>query len=109
MWHSLKELIPKAAGKYQLQPALKALEVFKMYRQVAPTLLPSLWTEQTFTQSYKDAVFTLGVKNSMWAQELTMKKHLIQDYINKECGENTVTKIKVILIEENVEKPFEAC
>lgn len=99
MWHSLKDLIPKTAGKYHLKDTFKALEIFQAYRKVASSLLPKDWEENTFPQSYKDAVFTIGVKNSIWSQELTMQKHLIQEYINQQYGKNTVKKIKVILIE----------
>lgn len=99
MWHSFKDLIPKTAGKYQLQGTLKAFEVFQAFRQAAEQFLLKGWEEEAIPQHYKEAILTIGVKNSMWAQELAMKKHLILEYIKTTLGQNTVKSIKVVLIE----------
>ena len=53
------------------------------YRTIAPTLLPAGALENTFPKSYQDGVLTIGVYESLWAQQVQMKKHTLLQLINQ--------------------------
>ena len=64
------------------------------------TLFPKATEEQTFPKSYENNILTIGVYNSMSAQQITMKKHLLMESINKKFGPNTVKKISISMCEQ---------
>lgn len=97
MWDSLQNLLPKIAVKYHFKKALEAIDVCREYRSLAPRLLRGDPLNNTTAKSYKDRVLILTVKNSIWAQELQMHSHLIQNAINQKLGEKTVEKIKILV------------
>ena len=97
MWDSLQNLLPVVAARYHFKKALDAIEICREYRSLAPRLLPGESLKNTTARSYKDRTLTLAVQSSAWAQELQMRKHLIQEAINQKFGEDTVRKIRIVM------------
>lgn len=99
MWKSLQDLLPKAAGKYNAAPILKAVEVCQEYRKLAEELLPGGALANTFPKSYKDHTLTIGALSSGWASKVQMNKHRIHQSLEKRFGDHTVKNIKIEIAE----------
>ena len=97
MWDSLQNLLPRVAGKYHFKKALDAIEICREYRSLAPRFLPGESLKNAVPQSYRDHTLTVAVKNSSWAQEVQMRKHLFLDALNQKFGENAVKNIKILV------------
>jgi hypothetical protein len=95
MWNELKNLIPGAAGKYNMTRTLKAIEICREYRRLAPRVLPGESLLNTNAKSYKDSVLTLVATSPGWAEMIQRSKHIIQREINNKYGENTVKNIRI--------------
>lgn len=101
MFHSLQNLLPTAAVEYGFSRQMKAIQICQEYRNLASTLLPKEALDHSFPSSYKEQILKIAVHNSLWAEQIMMKKHLIIEAINKKFGPNTVKNIVVTLQEGN--------
>ena len=97
MWDSLQNLIPKIAGKYKIARALKAIEICREYRRIAPRLLPEESLLHTDAKSYENRTLTLTAVNPAWAEQIQRNKHRITEAINQKYGEEIVKNIKIRL------------
>jgi predicted nucleic acid-binding Zn ribbon protein len=97
MWDSLQNIIPKVANKYKFAKALKAIEICREYRNLAPRFLPAESSIHTDAKSYKDRTLTLTAVNSAWAEQIQRNKHRITEAINRKFGEETIKKINIQL------------
>lgn len=97
MWNSLQTLLPKAAGKYNFALSLKAIEICQEYRKLAVKLLPSEVLEYTFPKYYENQVLTVGVLNSVWAEQLQIKKHILLEEMNKKY--HCIIKLRIVMSE----------
>ena len=95
MWSSLQELLPRAAGKYKMAKTLKAIEVCREYRRIAPQVLPADSLENAVPISFKDGTLIIGVNNSSWAQHLHMRTNAIKKSLKEHFGTDVVKKIKI--------------
>jgi len=104
MWNSLKDILPGIAGKYQIKRTLDAIDVCREYRRLAPRILPKDSLANSFPKSYKDNTLTIAVGNPAWAQEIHMRRHLLQDEINRKYGENTVKNVRIMITDEPIDR-----
>lgn len=95
MWDSFQNLLPTAAGKYNFQGTLKAIQICQEYRSLSAKLLPKESLDNTYPKSYADQTLVIAALNSVWAGQIQMKKHLIQKALNEKFGPGTVTKLKI--------------
>ncbi len=94
-WDAIQKLIPKVAGKYSFQRTLKSIEVCQEYRTLAPKILKPEALKNTFPKSYEKNTLTIGVLNSVWAQQIQMNQHRIQKGINDKYGPAAVANIRI--------------
>jgi hypothetical protein len=93
MWNSLQSLLPRAANKYNMTKTLKAIDICREYRRLAPRLLPGEPLIYTNALSYDKRTLIITAVNSAWAEQLQRNKHRIAEEINVKYGEETVNKI----------------
>ena len=99
MFDPFQNQLKKVTAKYNLARTFKAIEICQEYRNLAPEIIREDALKNSFPKSYKDNTLTIGVMNSVWAQEVVMKKHLIQEAINKKFGEKTILKLRIEMCE----------
>jgi hypothetical protein len=95
MWDTLQNLIPYVAGKYNMTNTLKAIEICREYRRLAPRVLPGESLLNTAPKSYKDKTLTIVATSSGWAEQIQRNSHIIKREINEKYGENTVKRIRI--------------
>jgi hypothetical protein len=100
MFDKLQNLVPAAAVKYGFSRQFRAIQICQEYRNLAPKLLPKGALEHSSPQSYKDSVLTIAVYNSLWAEQITMKKHLFLEALNQKFGPHTIKNIRVKICDE---------
>lgn len=96
MWNSLQNLLPKAAGSYNMTTTLKAINICREFRSLAKKHLPPNAETET-TPSYKEdtATLTIGVKTPAWAQELNIKRHLILAELHQKFDPRAIKEIRI--------------
>jgi|WetSurMetagenome_2_1015567.scaffolds.fasta_scaffold20612_2 hypothetical protein len=95
MWNSIQNLIPKIAGKYKISRTLKAIEICREYRRIAPHLLPGESLLFTDAKSYETGTLTLTAANSAWADQIHRNKHKITEAMNARFGEGIIKKVNI--------------
>lgn len=95
MWTPLQKLIPQTAGKYSFATSLKAIEVCQAYRAVAPTILPKDILQNASPKSYQNGTLTIAVHDSLWAQQIQMKKHTLIQLINNKFQQTAENQQKM--------------
>lgn len=90
----LKDLLPKAASKYQLQGELKAAMVVNR----ASTIIKDIFSEGVSShirvKRFKEGVLWIAVSNSSVAQEVHFKSFVLQKELNESLRERLVIKIR---------------
>ena len=103
----IKNLMPKAIQKYGIQVECKASHICHLYLKIAPEVFGEKALEFTAANSFKDSKLTIGVVNSVWMQELQLKKHLLLHKINSELGREVVKEIRGVVGIKKVDLPAE--
>lgn len=100
MFDPLQKFLPYAAQKYGFGRQLKAIEICHAYERLARKILPVKGEKETRAKSYEKHTLTISVSNSAWAQEVQIRKHDIQNFLNEKFQTNVVGKIKIELTNE---------
>ncbi len=95
MFDPLQKLLPVAAQKYGFGKQLKAIEICHEYERLARKILPARGEQETKAKSYEKHILTISVANSAWAQEVQIRKHEIQSFLNEKFQKNIIEKIRI--------------
>lgn len=104
MWDSFQNLLAGAAGKYNFRQTLKAIEVCREFRSLASKMIRPDASKNIFPKNFQDQTLTIGVYNSAWAQQLQLKKHLIQQELNKKFGKDSIQNLRIEMSEKPTER-----
>ena len=104
MWDSFQSLLAGAAGKYNFSKTLEAIEVCQEFRSLAPKMIRPDALENVFPKNFQDRTLTVGVYNSAWAQQLQLKKHLIQQELNRKFGKDAIRNLRIEMSEMPTER-----
>jgi predicted nucleic acid-binding Zn ribbon protein len=74
---------------------LKAIEICREYRRIAPRLLPGESLLFTDARSYESGTLTLTAANSAWADQIQRNKHRITSAMNNRFGNGIVKKVNI--------------
>jgi len=89
----IQKLIPRALKKLGVDQEAKAALICERYRRCAPRIVHADVLEHSFPRYFKNGTLMIGAENSAWAQEITMKAHLLLEEIRRE---ETIKYIKQI-------------
>lgn len=95
MFTHLKDLLPRAASKHNFTAQLLAAEICEKYRKQARAHLGPAALAHTWPQHFKNMILTVGVENSLWAQEVHLVRHKIFAQINQEFGRSVIAQIRI--------------
>lgn len=90
----LRDLIPKAAGKLQLQGELKASLVLTRAENLLRELFSGQLSQLIHPKKFIDGVLWCTVRNSTVAQELQQKSHMLRQKLNESLGMEAVKQIR---------------
>lgn len=90
----LKDLIPKAASKYQLHGELKAALVVNRASELIKEIFSEELCRHIRVKYVKNDVLWLSVSNSSVAQEVQMKSYELQRKLNESLGREMVKGIR---------------
>ena len=91
---SLKDLIPKAASKYQLSGELKASLVINRASALVKEIFSEEASRSIRIKYLKKNVLWVAVNNSAVAQELQMKSHTMVKSLNESFQEELVWGVR---------------
>ncbi|MEK7529209.1 MAG: DUF721 domain-containing protein [Patescibacteria group bacterium] len=97
---SIQKLVPKALAGLGIKREARAALVCERYRRTAPGVVHPEVLEYSFPRSFKNGTLTIGVTNSVWAQEISMKKEAILEEIRKGEGVPAIKALKTIISEQ---------
>lgn len=92
----LKDLIPKSAGRFQLQGELKAAMVINRASATIKELFPEEVNRFIRVKKFKDGVLWIAVTNAAVAQSVYLKSHHIKLSLNDSFGEQLITNVRSI-------------
>ena len=90
----LKDLIPKAVGKFQLQGELQAAMVINRASAMLKELFPEEVERHIRVKRFAKRVLWLAVPNAAVANRVQMKSHQFQVNLNQSLGEKLVQNIR---------------
>lgn len=92
----LKDLLPKAANKFQLAGEMKAAWVLNRASALIKKIFPEEAASEIRAKRFHDGVLWLTVTNSVVAQEVQMKSLDLRDKLNADLGESLVKSLRSI-------------
>lgn len=92
----LKDLIPKSAGRFQLQGELKAAMVINRASALVKELYPEEINRFIRVKKLSDKVLWIAVTNSSVSYSLQMKSFQLQKMINQSFGDLIIKNIRII-------------
>jgi hypothetical protein len=92
----LKDLIPKSAGRFQLQGELKASMVVNRASAFIKDIFPEEVSCYIRIKKFKDGVLWIAVMNSAVAQSVHMRSFQMKKELNISFGEELVKNIRNI-------------
>jgi hypothetical protein len=93
----LKDLVLKAANKFQLNGELNAALVINRANSVLKELFPEQLFQKIQVKRFKDDILWCTVTHPIVAQELQMKSSQLKEKINESFGRNVVKQIRSYL------------
>lgn len=91
---SLKDLMPKAASKLQLQGEMKSAVIVNRASKLIKDLLPEEVHQGIRVQRFTDGVLWLAVKSASVAQEVLLKSFTLKNRINSDFDQEMVQSIR---------------
>ena len=92
---NFQHLFEIVAAKRGLSKTIKAIQICQEFRSFQKTHLPKL--SQLKPLHFQNGILTIGTDSPALAQQLTQKRHQLQEHLNSKFGANTVTKIQTRL------------
>ncbi len=90
----LKDLIPKSAGRFQLQGELKASMVINRASTIIKDFFPEEVSCYIRIKRFKDGVLWIAVTNASVAQSVHMRSFQLKKELNEAFGEDLVKNIR---------------
>ena len=90
----LKQLLPRAANKWTMQRSISASMICTRYRQYAPEAIHKQILQFSRPRYFKDGVLVVWAQDSVWAQEIFLKKEALKSLINKSLEGNILVDIR---------------
>ncbi|MDP2691115.1 MAG: DciA family protein [bacterium] len=91
---SLKDLVPKAAGKFQLQGELLAALVINRASALIKEVFDEDVEREIRVKKFTNGVLWCSVSNASVAQSMMMKAFLMRNRLNESLGEELVKNIR---------------
>jgi hypothetical protein len=92
----LKHLIPKTAGKFQLQGELKASLVINRASTMIKEFFPEEVSCYIRVKKFKEGILLISVSNASVAQSVHMRSFQMKKDLNESLGEDLVKDIRNI-------------
>ncbi|MFA5947722.1 MAG: DUF721 domain-containing protein [Candidatus Gracilibacteria bacterium] len=98
MFHTLRELLPRAISKFGVGTEVKAAQICYDFKQ----LVPKIFTHEDASTCilpmyYKNKTLTVSADSSSWAQEISMRKSEIIRELNAKAGEKAIEDLFIRL------------
>lgn len=89
-----QNLIPRAARKYGIFGAMRAIGVCKAAEKALAEIFEKRKHKEVMPKSFSKGVLKIKVPNSSWAQEITINRIKIIDKTNLLTGRSAVKSIR---------------
>lgn len=92
MWFSLKEVILRTIRSKNLERELEKIKIQDVSAGTIKDMFPTL-SDKIKVLGYKDGTLKIRIPNSIWANELHLKREDIRQRINSEFDKEIVKQI----------------
>ncbi|MBI2464396.1 DUF721 domain-containing protein [Candidatus Peregrinibacteria bacterium] len=97
MFTQLKDLLPRATRKIEMERTLNAALVCEVFRQIRAEVLGDYALREVEPKHYQSKILTLSVSSSPAAQEIFFHKKELIELLNKRFGKDAIRDVRTII------------
>lgn len=102
MFTQLKDLLPRATRKIEMERTLNAALVCEIFRQIRAEVLGNYATRDVEPKFYRSRILTLAVSSSPAAQEIFFHKKELIEHLNKRLGKDAIRDVRTVMEEASL-------
>lgn len=99
MFSPFQEALKYTINRHGMQQVVEASQVCAKFAQVKPDIFPEDPENQIIAKHFKDHILTIGVPDSVWANEVVNRQSKIISEVNAKYGTEVIQRIRTELEE----------